>query len=102
MNTTRKLFVSLFVIVVFAALLSACSPAQMIDLAVEAAYDGSENATGIAVNASPRVDGCDASSRQQLLNAINADVEANQNQPLSISVDKWLDNHMEAFGCIAD
>ena len=63
--------------------------------------DGSNAATTIAVNASPRIDACTMGSRQIVLNAITADVTANNEQPLSITVDAWLDSKLGTFACIA-
>jgi hypothetical protein len=58
--------------------------------------------TGITVNASPRIGSCSMSSHQILLNEINSQVKANDNQPLPISTDAWLDGQMERFACIAE
>ncbi len=91
-TNTRKFIVALFVIALFAIMLSACSPAQL----VASAYSGSDPATGISVNMSPRIKPCDASSRQQILNKANA-LPADS----GYTVDSFLDEYAATFTCIA-
>ena len=99
MTTTNRFFFFVIVLFVLASLLSGCNM-EDVQKATNAG-DGSNAATAIAVNASPRMDACTMGSRQIVLNAITADVNANNEQPLSITVDAWLDSKLSTFTCIA-
>ncbi len=92
-----------FVIVLFVILLAVAAFSgfginnQPVNFAVHAASDqigsGTAMVSKATVGNSPRVAGCDLSSRQLLINLISRDEQQ--------TVDQWLDSHMEDYGCIA-
>jgi hypothetical protein len=99
MNTNR-FYTIVVVITIVAALLTACNPAEMVNIAVQAAPDTST--TAISVSMHPRIEGCSISARQILINTVRGEIAANQNQPIGISTNDWLDSKMLDFPCIAE
>ncbi len=94
---TTKLFLTIIIIAIFTVVMSGCS--DVVNVAVNAMPDNST--TAISVQASPRISNCNSSERANLINAVNADVHANNDQPLSMSTSAWLDNMMSTYTCIA-
>ncbi len=94
MTTNTRTMLVIVLIAVVAMMLSACQPAKL----VASAYSGDAPATGINVNISPRLDGCDMSSNQLILNEANAqsDEEASKT-----TVNAFLDARMSKYSCIA-
>ncbi len=92
-TNTRKFIVVLFIIAIFATMLSACSPAKL----VASAYSGSDPAYKLNVNMSPRLDSCGVGDRQIVLN----DADGLGDNAKNITVDGFLDNEMAAHTCIA-
>jgi hypothetical protein len=94
MTTKFAYRIIVLVTIVFIAFsLSACGD--------NTSYANAPTTTGITVNASPRISSCNMSSHQIILNTVNSEVKANDNQPLPISTDEWLDGQMDTFSCIA-
>lgn len=96
---TTKRIVTLFVIVILSAMLAACGEATSLTNLVAGA--ASDAVTAQSVRTSPRVSACDFSSKQNLLNAVNAELNQSTGVVDGVTLDDWLNSKMSSFGCIA-
>lgn len=107
MNTNRN-FRAILVIVLIAiasALLSACSetPVQStMKFVADAAYSEDLPASVQSLQISSRIDECNMSSHQLLINAMNGDVNPETGVVDGMTIGQWLDNKMSAQSCITE
>lgn len=89
--------VVLFVFALLSMALSACNPTEA--FTVQASGEGAANAGTVRI--SERIEGCDFSSKQLLLNAANAETNQDTGAIDGVTLDQWLDSQMSTFSCIA-